>query len=62
MADGAQCIEATIVSHDRRTTSLISKRKNRAIAQSNARSDENAWWISGVSERTSPQAARCCLI
>jgi hypothetical protein len=29
---------------------LVSRRKNRATAQSNARSDENAWWISAVSE------------
>jgi len=49
MADG-HCIEATIISHDRWTISLVSKRKNRATAQSNARSDENAWWISAVSE------------
>jgi hypothetical protein len=50
MAEGAHCIEATIISHDRWTTSLVSKRKNRATAQSNAHSDENAWWISAVSE------------
>jgi hypothetical protein len=41
-ADRAQCIEAAIIARDRRTTSLISKRKNRAIAQGSTRSIENA--------------------
>jgi hypothetical protein len=48
--DSAQCIKATSISHSRQTTFLISKRKNRAIAQINARSNENARWISGVSK------------
>jgi len=40
--DSAKCIEATSISHSRQTTSLISKRKNRAIVESEARSTEKA--------------------
>jgi len=41
-ADRAQFTEAAIIADDRRTTSLLIKRKNRAIAEGSARSIENA--------------------